>query len=324
MEEKKTDLEKLISIIIINWNGERFLPACIGSVKAQSYGKIEIILVDNASQDNSLVNLPREVILIQNNVNKGFCAAANQGIKKSSGGIIILLNQDVTLDKDFVKNIAGTFYLNKPAGMVSGKIFRMDGMTIDSTGQFMNKWCKPVERGYNKKDQGQYDKKNRSFSVCGAAACYRREMLEDIRIKDEYFDENFFAFYEDLDLGWRAQLKGWKAFFDPGAVVYHYRGGTQNKNQRFQILGRPKNIQLKIIFNRYLMIIKNISMVHLILYFPFFLTRSIIDLFFVILFIRDPAGVFNEITLFKSAWKKRAVIQAGRSTPDKIIRKYII
>lgn len=324
MEEKKIDLEKLISVIIINWNGERFLSACIASVKAQSYADIEIILVDNASEDHSLADLPREVILIKNKVNTGFCAAANQGIEKSRGGIIILLNQDVTLDKNFVKNIAGIFTQNENAGMVSGKILRMDGITIDSAGQFMNMWGKSVERGYNKKDKGQYDGKNRSFSVCGAAACYRRTMLEDIKIRDEYFDESFFAFYEDLDLCWRAQLKGWKAMFDPGAIVYHYRGGTQNKDQRFQILGRPGDIQLKIIFNRYLMLLKNASMVHLLLYSPFFLTRSIIDLLFVIIFVPVPSKIYKELKLFRQAWEKRAIIQAERSTPDRIIRKYIV
>ncbi|MFH1288585.1 MAG: glycosyltransferase family 2 protein [bacterium] len=340
----------MISIIIINWNGEKFLQACLESVSTQSYGPIEIVLVDNASKDNSLVNLPREVVLIKNEVNKGFCAAANQGIKRSKGEFIVLLNHDVTLDKSFIKNIVETFLIAETVGMVSGKILRMDGKIIDSAGQFMNCWAKPVERGYNQPDHGQFEEKMESFSVCGAVACYRRKMLEDVKIPlnppftkgetennshftkgeiqlgvggFEYFDEDFFAFYEDLDLGWRARLRGWKALYNPKAVAYHYRGGTQTKNHRFQILGRPKDIQLKIIFNRYLTIIKNVSKIHFLLYFPFFFARSIIDLFFIIFYIPDSPHIFNEIKLFKSAWEKRVIIQARRLTQDKVIRKFI-
>ncbi|MEW6089018.1 MAG: glycosyltransferase family 2 protein [bacterium] len=333
MEEKKTYPEKTVSIIIINWNGEKYLHDCIKSARSQNYGVFEIILVDNASKDNSLCSLPKDVILIKNDSNKGFCAAANQGIKTASGEFIILLNQDIILDRNFIKKIIDTFTENKNTGMVSGKILRMDKKTIDSTGQFMNYWLKPVERGYNKKDYGQFDKKTEIFSVCGAAACYRREMLEDIKIEiktqvdekqDEYFDENFFAFYEDMDLGWRAQSRGWRAFYNPEAIVYHQRGGTQKGKQRFQILGRSPDLQLKIIANRYFMIIKNISKTHFLVYSPFLLIRSTIDLLFIIFYIKNFKKVLNEMILFKPAWEKRGIIKSRKLVSDKIIRKFIV
>ncbi|MDP2924677.1 MAG: glycosyltransferase family 2 protein, partial [Candidatus Omnitrophota bacterium] len=219
----------MLSVIIVNYNRKDLLKKCLDAVRSQSFRDIETIVVNNGSSDGSsdMVRMDYpEVKLIENKENLYFCRANNQGIKEAKGEFILCLNSDCVLDKYYLKEALESFKLDRKIGMVSGKILRMDKKTIDSTGLFVGRNRKPAERGYGKLDRSQYQNPGYIFGVSGACALFRKDMLEDIKDENGYFDETFEMYYEDLDLCWRAQKKGWKAYYNPKAVAYHKRGAT--------------------------------------------------------------------------------------------------
>jgi len=199
-----------------------------------------------------------------NRRNEGFSRAANQGIAATTGEWVLVLNPDVVLTPVFLEEAWNALRERPAVGSMAGKVLRFDRRTIDTTGQFVRPDGRVRERGYGETDQGQYDQAGDVFSVCGAAALYRRAMLEDVAIDGEYFDEDFFAFYEDADLGWRAQRRGWRCWYQPTAVAYHARGGTNPSGARlwarWQMPRRPLQIQFHVLLNRHLMLLKNQSM----------------------------------------------------------------
>ena len=219
----------MISIIIANCNRKDLLKACLDSVRGQGLKDIEIIVIDNASTDDSVEMVGTyypEARLIQNTKNLLFCKAYNQGIDAAKGNFVLCLNNDVVLHKDYLKEALFTIGSDNKIGMMSGKILRMDKTTIDSTGLFLGRNRKPIERGYGKKDIGQYDEPGYVFGASGAVAFFRRNMLNELKDEHGYFNERFGMYYEDLDICWRAQNKGWKAYYNPKAIAYHVRGGT--------------------------------------------------------------------------------------------------
>lgn len=239
----------MISVIIVNYNRKDLLRRCLDSVRGQGFKDIEVIVVDNASSDDSVEMLGTyypDIKLIRNTRNLLFCRAYNQGIEAAEGNFILCLNNDVELDKDYLKEVIFAIGLDNKIGMVSGKILRIDKVTIDSTGLFLGRNRKPLERGYNKKDKGQYDEPGYVFGASGACAFFRHSMLMDIKDRYGYFDERFGMYYEDLDLCWRAQKKKWKAYYTPKAIAYHMRGGTAVVDKA----GMPRTKYIKII--RYL------------------------------------------------------------------------
>ena len=253
----------MISIIIANHNRKDFLKKCLDSVSGQGFKDIEIIVIDNASTDDSVemtATYHPEVRLIRNARNLLFCKAYNQGIDAAQGNFILCLNNDVVLDKDYLKEVLSAIGLDTKIGMMSGKILRMDQTTIDSTGLFLGRNRKPIERGYGKKDTGQYEEPGYVFGVCGAAAFFRKSMLNELKDEHGYFDERFGMYYEDLDICWRAQNKGWKAYYNPKAIAYHVRGGTAVIHKCRGALRLPyicDELKKRYIKNRYLCIKKN-------------------------------------------------------------------
>ncbi|MEE8317730.1 MAG: glycosyltransferase family 2 protein, partial [Candidatus Omnitrophota bacterium] len=213
--------------------------------------------------------------LIRNTRNLLFCKAYNQGIDASKGSFILCLNNDVVLHKDYLKEALLAIGLDNKIGMVSGKILRMDGVTIDSTGLFLGRNRKPIERGYDKKDNGQYEKSEYVFGVSGACAFFKRTMLMDIKSEYGYFDERFGMYYEDLDLCWRAQKKGWKAYYNPKAVAYHTRGGTavihRGARPSFNFPLLSNSLKKRYLRNRYLCMRKNDSFLGILINLPFIL-----------------------------------------------------
>jgi len=269
----------MISVVIVNHNRKYMLKSCLDSVSGQGFKDIEVIVADNGSRDDSVEMVARcypEVRLIRNATNLLFCRAQNQGIEASRGSFILCLNSDCVLDKDYLKEAIYAMGLGPKIGMVSGKILRMDKKTIDSTGLFLGRNRKPVERGYGKQDKGQYERPGYIFGVSGACMFLRKSMLGDIKDEYGYFDERFGMYYEDLDLCWRAQRKGWKAYYAPRAVAYHVRGGTAINRKCKSRSGSSlpyisKELQKRYIRNRYMCMRKNDSMWGILLNLPFIL-----------------------------------------------------
>lgn len=218
----------LVSIIIVNYNAGSFLPKCIQSILFQAYPFVEIIIIDNASQDGSIALIaPDEKIrIIQNQTNAGFARAQNQGMKLARGQYLMPLNFDILLTPDFLAEMVAAIEVSDRIGTVSPKFLRMvDGSRqtdqIDNAGLLLPGNRVPFHRGRDERDHGQYDAMDYVFGAMGAAALYRKEMLEDIAYQSQYFDESYFTWYEDVDLDWRARLRGWDCLYAPRAVAYH-------------------------------------------------------------------------------------------------------
>lgn len=313
----------VVSIILLNWNGRRFVRDCARSVLEQTYPEIEFIVVDNASMDGSpellLEDFP-QIKMVRNSENLGFSRAMNQGIKTSRGSYILSLNYDVILEKDFVEQMVKAIEADERIGSVSGKLLRLNenGKTniIDSTGHviFNNRYV--INRGEDKEDTGHYDHGDFVFGTCGAAPLYRREMLEDIKVGEEYFDESFFAMLEDVDLDWRAQLRGWKCVYIPDAIAYHYRSASGLQKSRL--------IQRHYYKNRYLTILKNDRVRSVLKYAP---TIFLMDLYLSLdLIMTSPPALFlawwDLLHLFPEALRKRREIQSRRLVDQREIEKW--
>ena len=281
----------MISIIIANYNRKDLLKACLDSVRGQSFKDLEIIVIDNASTDDSVKMIGAyypEVRLIRNTRNLLFCKAYNQGIDSAKGSFVLCLNNDVVLHKDYLKEALFAIGSDNKIGMMSGKILRMDKTTIDSTGLFLGRNRKPVERGYGKKDTGQYDEPGYVFGVTGACAFFRKSMLNELKDEHGYLDERFGMYYEDLDLCWRAQKKGWRAYYSPKALAYHARGATAVVTNSGRDVIRFTNIseelQKMYIKNRYSCIKKNDSLKGFLVNLPFILWYDVKLWSYIILF----------------------------------------
>ncbi len=250
---------RLVSVIIVSAGNKDFLKNCLDSVRAQSHCDIEVIVMDNSAE------------------NLFYCEALNRGIRLAKGDFILCLNDDVTLEKDFIKNALRGFQVCPKVGSVSGKILRPDKKAIDSTGLFLSLWRTARERGYNRPDRGRFQKEGFIFGVTGAVAFYKGEMLEDIKMDFGYFDPSYRMFYEDLDVAWRAKKRGWKAYYAPGAIAYHVRGGTARANapgaagKRFARIYLNDELKGYLARNRYRTIMRNESAVGFLLHLPFIL-----------------------------------------------------
>lgn len=233
------------AIVIPNWNGQDHIRKCLDSLKNV---KAKIIVVDNGSEDGSVEiiknNYP-EVELIGLAQNRGFSGGVNVGIKKSLDcEFIALLNNDAVVEPDWLNHLIKKAKDHPKVGIITSKILRSDKKHLDSTGDFYSIWGLPFPRGRNEKDEGQYDNKTEVFGASGGASLYRVKMLKEIGL----FDEDFFAYFEDVDLSFRAQLAGWRILYEPKAVVYHHVGGTSEKLGNFSRYHSIKNFIL--LFNK--------------------------------------------------------------------------
>jgi len=265
-----------VSVIIVNWNHRPFLQTCLDSIFAQGFKALNVVVVDNASIDGSpdwiRMNYPR-VLLIFLRENRGFSFAFNEGVRSTDDPFILSLNPDVVLQPDCLDHMVRIMVEQERVGVVAPKLLRADNPSlIDSTGLFISRSRCPYDRGQGEVDRGQYDHDTEIFGACGAAALYRRSMLEDLAFANEYFDEDFFAYYEDADLAWRAQLSGWRAVFVPFAIGIHVRGWGDSLRKQSKRNPIGPRLALR---NRYLMSLKNDRLSNFLADLPFLLASEL-------------------------------------------------
>lgn len=254
-----------ISIVIISYNSERFLERNLYSLVNQSLPFSRIIIVDNASTDRSLeiargFTFLDYIQILELETNQGYAAGANLGIAQTNTPLVVVANSDIILDNEFNARVVEKFTQEEDIDLLSPLILRFDKKTVDSAGQACSRALHPAEMGYNCLLENVDISEKPVFSVCGAATVFHRRALEKLKLNDQYYDEDFFIFWEDFDIGWRAQLLAMKTIFFPGAVVYHYRSGTLKPHlfSRFSLaLARPGTIKYHLVKNRYLTLIKN-------------------------------------------------------------------
>ncbi|MCU0287914.1 MAG: glycosyltransferase family 2 protein [Acidobacteria bacterium] len=312
-----------ISVIIISYNSGQFLEENLASLTRQTVPFKEIVVVDNHSTDDSL-----EVIdtfakdhpalkRITLDFNSGYAAGANTGIRNTHAELVLVANADTIFAANFNDIVIRKFAVDPELAILSPLIMRFDNHTVDSAGQIYSNSLYPKEIGFGqplaKVDIGE----KKIFSVCGAATIFRRSALERLKLDNDYYDEDFFIFWEDFDIGWRAQLLGMKVFFSPAALVCHYRSGTLEKGPRSFVarfslaLARPAFIKFHLVKNRYLTLLKNFRLKQFYWTLPFIIVKDIVWVGLLTIF--SPKIIIKLIKsrkLFHGALAKRKILKA--------------
>jgi GT2 family glycosyltransferase len=381
----------MVSITIVTWNSAQYLDECFGALALLDCPDVEVIIVDNASEDETRARLKQVETkwrVIYNESNVGFAAGQNQAIRASRGDWVLCLNPDVVLSPDFVTQLVAASQAHPDAGSLCGKLLRWDPMggasstslgsdlkghgfqpcrqepkpsplgaegevphglkpdsisslngtpkdvplqtnsgeetsgieadphrtnIIDSTGIYFTPNMRHLDRGAEETDHGQYDRVQYVFGASGAAAFFRRDFIEAVSVEGEFFDEDFFAFREDGDLAWRAQVMGWKCLYTPAAVAWHVRRVTPERRKDL-----PLVINWHSAKNRFLMRGKNASgWLCWRLFFPV-LWRDIMTFGYAA--IRDRrlwSAVIYWWKVRDSVRRKRAIIQSRRRVSDR-------
>lgn len=237
-------------VIVPNWNGSDSLKGCLDSLWAQSV-RPHIIVVDNGSVDGSVALVEQqypEVELIRHTHNKGYAGGVNPGFRRAielGAAYAAPFNNDAVADRQWLEKLVDYLDSHETAGIATCKLLTSDGQRLDSTGDYYTVWGLPYPRGRGESDLDRYDGQTDVFAASGGASLYRVKMLEQIGL----FDEDFFAYYEDVDLSFRAQLAGWKVAYVPAALAYHKIGATSGRIKGFATYQTLKNLPLLLIKN---------------------------------------------------------------------------
>ncbi len=312
-----------VAVCIVTYNSERHLRPCLEALAAQTRQPRDVLVWDNASSDQSVVlaeKLGATVVRAPENV--GFARAANELIARTATRYVLLLNPDAYLGPRYIEELEKAAETDAAIGSVTGKLIqspRTDGPPLlDSAGHVLYRNRVAANRGANEPDLGQFDTPGEVFGVCAAAALYRRAMLEDVRLGTEYFDSTFFMYLEDVDLDWRARLRGWKARYEPAAVAEHQRGhrGFRRRQSTLEIRHSLKN--------RYLMILRNDRPADLLPDLGVLLLTEVLRL--VDYGITHPAGLsgyLQVLRLLPHAMSTRRQIQGRRSIDPAAVRHWL-
>jgi len=232
----------LVSVIIVNWNRRDLLRASLLSLRAQTLREHEVIVVDNGSTDGSpamvLEEFP-EAVLIRNTGNRGFCAGNNQGVRQARGRYVALLNNDAEASPQWLEQLVGGATSAPGVGMCASKILLFEARdVIDKVGHVIYPDGQNRGRGCGEIDRGQYEQIEEVLMPDGCAALYDRRVFQAAG----EFDEDFFAYGDDADLGLRIRLAGWRCLYMPGAVVYHHHSSTLGRfsEQRLVLVERNR------------------------------------------------------------------------------------
>jgi len=234
-------LDELVSVVIVSWNGRRLLARCLPKVLTQTYTPLEVIVVDNGSQDGSADWVEEQfpsVKLVRSARNLGFAAGTNLGIEVSSGTFIATLNNDAFASRTWLEELVRAMGQDEQIGMCSSQMLFADRpYIINSAGIVVDRVGIAWDRLGGQTADGHTEVRP-VFGACAGAALYRRAMLDDVGL----FDEDFFTYLEDVDLAWRAQWAGWKCVYVPQAIVYHAHSSTAKEGSHFKnrLLGRNK------------------------------------------------------------------------------------
>jgi GT2 family glycosyltransferase len=311
----------LASLVIPNWNGKQFLADCLDSLSQQTYKAIEVIIVDNGSIDGSVefieANYPW-VRLLRFANNQGFSPAVNHGIRESKGKFIALLNNDTVVDSHWLEELLTALKADKSLGSVASKMLAYhDHSVLDGAGDGYRRGGLPGRIGHREKDIGQFDSRRYVLGACGGAALYRKEVFDQIGL----FDEDYFAYLEDIDLALRAQSAGYKCLYVPTAIVYHLGCGTTGSGYSPLVvrLSAQNNINT---------LVKNIPLPLLFKFLPHILYWQAYYFACVLLLGRRPlawfAGSFSALGQLPKMMAKRQMINQTRRVPLSYLEQIIV
>lgn len=316
-------IKNRVSVIILSWNCRAYLQKCVEAVLAQTYSEIELILVDNGSHDGSAAFLKSHYpafSLIENERNIGFAAGMNLGIRRATGEYILPLNVDVFLQEDYVAiAVEQGMHRESRIGMVCGKVFRYDhGKTqqLADVGKYL------VGR-MTMKNSRNSEKEEFVFGPNGSCPLYRRKMLEDTELpRNQFYDEAYFAYAEDLDLHWRAQIAGWRCLYLPNLISWHVHSASVGGNVR--LIDKPAFFQQLVLRNRHMNIIKNLPAALFLLYFPAIVLTELLT--FIYFAFRRPGNLWAVFSAYNWTMKslretlnKRRLIQQNKRVTNRYL-----
>lgn len=269
----------VVSIVIPNYNGIKFIANCLKSLEKQSYQNFEIIVVDNGSTDGSKELILQEfsyVTMILLDKNYGFCKAVNDGIKKAETQYVILLNNDTVVKESFVEELVKAIEPSRQIFSCSAKMLQLyDKQLIDDAGDYYCALGWAFARGKGE-EAVKYSEDTRIFAACAGAAIYRKDIFDEIG----YFDEAHFAYLEDIDIGYRAKIHGYQNKYAANAIVFHAGSGSSGSRYNEFKVGLTSKNSVYIIY-------KNMPLIQIILNIPFLLVGFLIKTIF---FIRKGFG----------------------------------
>jgi len=238
-----------VTIIIPNWNTKQWLPGCLGGLQEQTYQDFDILLVDNGSTDGSVTfvktNYP-DVEILAFDTNRGFAAAVNAGIRQSKSEYVVLLNVDTVPQPEWLRHLVKTIdQSDARVGGIASKMLSLDDPSIiDDAGNLLSWYGSACKRGLGESAEN-YIESDEVFSISGGASLYRRTFFDEVG----YFDEDFVSYLEDVDLGLRGRLLGYRYLYAPEAKIFHQWSGAR--------IPRPRYVYL-CTRNRLTLIVKNI------------------------------------------------------------------
>ncbi|HLD28281.1 MAG TPA: glycosyltransferase family 2 protein [Patescibacteria group bacterium] len=338
----------LVTIQIATFNSSKYLPECLKSIFNQTYRDFQVLVIDNNSQDDTVDYLKKnypEVTVFQNKKNLGFARANNQGIRLLNSPYVVFCNPDIILEPDWLEMIVAKAEDSslENIGSFGGKLYKLK-MTgddfnelersniIDSCGLSIAKNHQIVELGAGGKDDG-FDEEKETFGHSAALVMYKRQALEDIRTRlkniDEYFDEDFFFYKEDVDLAWRMQLAGWKSLFLPIAKAYHMRAMASEASRGLKQLVKNRKKQSKIAKrysyrNHFFVLVKNQFGANLMKYLPQIFWYELEKALYVLFFEWSSLpAIWQVIRLLPKMSKKRKYILIRARVDSEYVRNLI-
>lgn len=316
MADRLGNIKPRISIVIVNHNGRHIIEKCLSSLMESTYTNIEIIMVDNASKDDSSDFVSRNfpsVNVLQSEINLGFAGGCNKGAKIAGGDYIIFMNNDVQVSKDWIKPLIGACSRNDIA-VCGGKIFL--GKTKDrlySAGGVLNLFSVPIDRGFLEVDRGQFNRPEDVAYVSGAALMIDKKTFDMLG----GFDAKYFAYCEEVDLCLRTWLSGFRVVYIPSSVVHHDFGGSFGRPSPFRRFFGVRNMAFTLI--------KVFGLRSLILLLPVFLSFRLFEGLILAMFGRGgyllslKSAITQVFSDLKYILNKRERVQENRRVSDKKI-----
>ncbi len=310
---------ELVSIVVVTWNSASYLPRCLEGIRGQSWRPVELIVVDNGSQDESVRLAAEADRVVRNDTNRGYSAAVNQAIRLARGAFVLTVNPDCWLEPEYVARLVRAFD-DETVGSATGLLLRARGHAIEPTNEVDSAGMRMTRNGRHLDITARPSPlaPHEVFGVSGAAAMFRRTFLDDAAIGGEVLDEDFFAYREDADLAWRGRLLGWKAVCEPAAIAYHVRRVTPERRRDL-----PADVNMHSVKNRFLLRLKNQGLYLALRNAPFELLRDLVVLAAALTVERSSLPAFAWLWRNrKRVLAKRRAIQQRRRVPDRALAEW--
>lgn len=342
-------LHNKVTVIIVTWNSMNFIYDCLESLSKQTTKEFSTIVVDNNSSDGTVQyirsNYPT-VSILQNFQNTGFAYANNQGMKLAKTEYVLLINPDIILNENFIEKIVDCALKHPHGASFTGKILKLMSASIDpesigkglrtpirsniidTVGISILKNRKAIHRGEGKENNNIFMKEEQIFGVSGCCVLYKREALEGTKIYNQYFDESYFAYKEDVDLAWRLKMYGWEAWYTPDAVAYHYRGfSAPSNNSSKKIVESRKKVSKMLrslsFTNHHITIIKNDFLSNIFFHSLHLIVHECKVILYAIFFEKFLLkNILKIIKMTPQALKKRKVVMTNKKISAKEMRAW--